>query len=88
MSQEKLRRDLERLRRELDNLAHHETETRRALDRLVRDIERSIEKPEDESLQEGLAGDLRAAVSRFEAAYPRTTAILNDIMVTLSNMGI
>jgi cell division protein FtsB len=88
MSQDRLRRDIERLRRELDSLAQHETETRRALDRLVRDLERSADKPEDGSLIEGLREDLRTAVARFEAKHPRATAILNDIMVTLANMGI
>ncbi|NIT59402.1 MAG: DUF4404 family protein, partial [Aliifodinibius sp.] len=32
--------------------------------------------------------ELKEAINRFETEHPRTTAILNDIMVTLSNMGI
>jgi len=37
---------------------------------------------------EGVTGELKRRVETFEVEHPRVTAILNDMMVTLSNLGI
>jgi hypothetical protein len=44
--------------------------------------------PEDAAHHQSLLQDLRQSISQFEVSHPRTTAILNQIMVTLGNMGI
>ena len=52
---------------------------------MVETIEQNLkENPADESLNESLAG----TIAELEAGYPRLTAIINDIMIRLSNMGI
>jgi hypothetical protein len=88
MTGDKLRSDLERLRAELSGLARDDTAVRDKLDALINDIERRIHEPDDASAHHGLIAGLRDAIRHFEAEHPRATAILNDIMVTLSNMGI
>jgi hypothetical protein len=88
MSGEKLRNDLERLRIELSVLAHDDFATRDRLNSIINGIERRIREPDDASDHHGLVASIRDAIRHFETEHPRATAILNDIMVTLSNMGI
>jgi predicted transcriptional regulator len=87
MPEQQLRKNLEKLRAEIDQVAESDTQTRTRLNDLINDIEASID-PEQESEDTGLVQNLKDAVAQFETEHPRTTAILNDIMVTLSNMGI
>jgi len=88
MTGEKLRDDLERLRVELAALARHDPAARDKLNLLISDIERRIQEPDDAAAHHGLVANVRSAIRHFETEHPRATAILNDIMVTLSNMGI
>jgi len=86
MSRTKLHNDLEKLRKEINRLAVDDVESRKRLDQLITDLEAKLEKPDEEN--DGLMVNLKDAIKHFEAEHPRATAILNDIMVTLSNMGI
>ncbi|NNE37049.1 MAG: DUF4404 family protein [Gammaproteobacteria bacterium] len=86
MSKENLRNDLERLRSEVDQLSSSQPETRQRLDTLITDLENRIDTEIDEN--GNLIDDINDYISKFETEHPRATAILNDIMVTLSNMGI
>ncbi|MBI2992807.1 MAG: DUF4404 family protein [Gammaproteobacteria bacterium] len=88
MSDRKLQADLERLRAELNRVAKNDAETRGKLNGIINDLERRLKHPGDESLHRNLLSDIRDTISQFEAEHPRATAILNDIMVTLSNLGI
>jgi len=74
------------LRKEINRLAVDDVESRKRLDQLITDLEAKLEKPDEEN--DGLMVNLKDAIKHFEAEHPRATAILNDIMVTLSNMGI
>ena len=85
MSKEALKKDLDRLRAEVNDLAASSPETRDKINELITDLETRVENEED---HEGLMDNIREYISRFETEHPRATAILNDIMVTLSNMGI
>jgi hypothetical protein len=88
MTAEKLQADLNRLKRELSALARDDSSARDKLDSIISDIEQRIREPDDASVHHGLVASIRDAIRHFEAEHPRATAILNDIMVTLSNMGI
>lgn len=87
MANSKLQIDLERLRDAINQVAKDDIETRERLDRIINDLEAKLETGDEEE-NEGLIQDIREAIENFEAEHPRATAILNDIMVTLSNMGI
>jgi hypothetical protein len=55
------------------------------VEQLVQDIQRDLD---EDTFSNELNDSLADTVTEFEASYPRLTAIINDIMVTLSNMGI
>jgi len=88
MTDEKLRQSLKELRSELERLEAEETQVRTRLDALIAGVETSLEKPGDSVHHQTLVHDLRQSISQFEVSHPRTTAILNEIMVTLGNLGI
>lgn len=83
MSSEQLEHLLTRLREELATLESTSAQAQPRLRALIDDIERQIA-----AQSEGVTGDLKRRVEAFEVEHPRVTAILNDVMVTLSNMGI
>ena len=87
MPEQQLRKNLENLRAEIAQIADSKAEAKARLNTLINDIEASIDA-DDESGDNTLMQNLKDAVNHFETEHPRATAILNDIMVTLSNMGI
>jgi DNA replication initiation complex subunit (GINS family) len=87
MSQESLINDLERLRREIEQIASNNPDAYRKLNVLISDLENRISDTPDQD-DTGLLDRVQNEIEHFETAHPRATAILNDILVTLSNMGI
>jgi hypothetical protein len=83
MSREQLELLLTRLREELAALESAGTQVQPRLQTLIDDIEVQISAQD-----EGVTGELKRRVETFEVEHPRVTAILNDVMVTLSNLGI
>ena len=88
MTYNSLKDELEKLRSEINTLASENTSAREKLDSLITDIEKKLDHPADEDHHTTLIRNLKDAIAQFETQHPRATAILNDIMVTLSNMGI
>jgi hypothetical protein len=87
MPDQKLRDDIAALRAELEHGATRDPDLRARLRQLLDDLEQRLGGM-DESQHRRLLDDLQDAVRQFEAEHPRATGILNEIMVTLSNMGI
>ncbi|HEY5702935.1 MAG TPA: DUF4404 family protein [Gammaproteobacteria bacterium] len=87
MTLNKLESELQKLREEVACLSKDDTESRDKLNRLINELERKLDS-EIEDDDRSLMDSMKDALSHFEAEHPRATAILNDIMVTLSNMGI
>lgn len=85
MSIETIKNKIEELRTELDSVAKDDPETRDKLLKLISELEEKLEQPDE---HHSLIDTMNEAISNFETEHPRATAILNDIMVTLSNMGI
>lgn len=88
MEDAQVRDALLKLRAEIEKLGPQDAAAQARLSALVADMERRLAAPEGAEAHEGLIGDVRDAVEEFEAQHPRATAILNDIMMALSNMGI
>ena len=84
----KLHAELRALRAELDRSVAHNSPARPRIEQILRDLESQLDESGGVVRRQNLVGGLRAAVQHFEAEHPRATAILNDIMVVLSNMGI
>ena len=88
MHDKRLRQSLGELRSELERLESEEAEVRERLDALISGVETRLDEPEDSAQHHSLVQDVRQSIAQLEVSHPRTTAILNEIMVTLGNMGI
>lgn len=88
MTENKLRDDIEKLRFEIKNLHADDHASKEKLQALLQEIEAGLESEEQEKQRTELLDRLKESVKHFETEHPRATAIINDIMVTLSNMGI
>lgn len=86
MSQQQIEKALNELRREIANLNDEKAETRERLSGLVESIERGVETPQGD--HDSLVEEIRGSIEQFEVEHPSATGVLNQIMVTLSNMGI
>lgn len=88
MTNKDLQQQLEELRAEIDRVARNDAAAKDRMNELLGEVEKTIDASSEEEIDDNLMENLRDAVSQFETEHPRATAILNDIMVTLSNMGI
>ncbi|MGD9601886.1 MAG: LLM class flavin-dependent oxidoreductase [Gammaproteobacteria bacterium] len=81
-----LREAVQTLHAEIDRAAHGDRQALAELQRLIVEVESTL-KDTATPTPGGLKG-LRARITELEFAHPRATAILNDISVMLSNLGI
>lgn len=94
MSDSDLHTLIGQLKAEISRLGPGDEEARVRLQALVTDVEQrlgAVEQDDTDAADEGdedLMERLRETVERFEVEHPRTTGILNNIMVTLGSMGI
>ena len=79
---------LNSLRREMDALDVGDEDVRQRLDRLILDIETRVKNPKGIAADEGLGGQLKASILKFEASHPRLAGVINDVVDKLSAMGI
>ena len=78
---------LDKLRLELARIAEKDVQLSERLSELINEIENSATESKQQE-ETNLLETIGDSISHFETEHPRTTAILNEIMVTLSNMGI
>ena len=83
---QQLRNTLAALREEIGKLESNDVASKEKLEQLVQTLEKRLDNPDDDDLK--LTEGLQDSVTHFEVTHPRVTAILNDFMMTLSNMGI
>lgn len=88
MKNNELNDGLKKLRAEVDDVTSENAEAKHKLNTLINEIEKKIAEPDNTTHHNNLIQDIKEAISQFESEHPRATAILNDIMVSLSNMGI
>jgi chromosome segregation ATPase len=82
---DKLQEKIASLKNEIEQLSVDNDTTKKHINELIKEIE-SLEDVTDKN--EDMIDKIKTSIDHFEAEHPRATAILNDIMVTLSNMGI
>lgn len=87
MSDEQLRQSLTELRTELERLEAEEADVRDRLDALIVGIETRLDAPDDIAHHHSLVRDLRRSILQLEVSHPKATAILNQMMATLGNIG-
>lgn len=83
-----LRKALRELRAELERSSGADPDERAKLEGLIDAIEQKLDNPEQGEGEQSLVDRAKESVEHFEVSHPRATAILNDIMMMLSNMGI
>ena len=88
MNNENLKKDLDKLRSEINNVAENDPHAKQRLNSLISNLENRLKGSALADEDDGPIENIREEIANFEAEHPRATAILNDIMVTLSNMGI
>jgi chromosome segregation ATPase len=88
MSREQLEHALKRLRSELDDLDQGPGEANAELHALITEVEGQLDSLELGNDDTSVADKVKNYIEQFEIEHPRVTNILNEIMVTLSNMGI
>jgi chromosome segregation ATPase len=82
---DKLHEKITSLKKELEQLPVSNKDTKEHINGLIKEIENLNESAEEKNIA---IDKIKSSIDHFEAEHPRATAILNDIMVTLSNMGI
>ncbi len=88
MDAKKLNDMLQVLRSELDSLDESDGQAREKLLAIAAEIETRLADPDSDNSHESLIETIRDSISLFEVTHPRATGILNQLMVTLANMGI
>lgn len=87
MSEQDLRKLIDRLRTEIKALPDDDVDARQRLNDILGELDKKLYAPDTEDHQ-GLVGNIQESIHELEARHPDTTTLLNNIMMTLANMGI
>ena len=88
MGEKRLRESLDALRAEVGHLDEDDAATRARLERLINDLDRQLDHPDDEEHRDSMIETLQRLTERFEVEHPRVKGVFNRLMNALSNMGI
>jgi len=83
--QDKLNEKITSLKKELEQLSFKDNAAKDHINELIKEIENTSGTAEEKNF---IIDEIKSSIDRFETGHPRATAILNDIMVILSNIGI
>ena len=87
MSEQELKALIDDLRREVEALPDDDVDARQRLNAIISELDKKLNEPGTED-HHGLVGNLQDSIKELEARHPDTTTLLNNIMMTLANMGI
>lgn len=87
MSEQQLRQDLQKLKTLIEALPAGDAQ-RPKLAELVQDMEQHLQQTGVAGATVSMRQQLEVAVSRFESSHPTAAAIINNVLVTLGNMGV
>ena len=89
MDKEKLHEELNRLHADLQQIEVPDEGDREVLSRLAQDIRRILDDKEmDREQYQGLDDRWRDAITRFEAAHPRVTLLMRQVLDQIAYLGI
>jgi hypothetical protein len=88
MSKEKILGYLKHLQTEIDGLEECDGPTKEHLTNLTSEIKYLLDNPHDGTKRVALVQQLKTRIKQYETAHPVLTSVLEQIMITLSNMGI
>ena len=87
METERIKESLASLRDEIEHVDLTDARSREKLTALVSNLERKLEEP-DEEWHADLLGSVKDAIEHLGNSHPNAVTLLNNIMVSLSKMGI
>ncbi len=88
MSKENLRKSIKKLRAEVDRIDVQEKDVKNQMEALLGELEEEANKPEDSERSQKLADKLKGMIAEYEVKHPSIATALEEILWTLSNMGI
>jgi hypothetical protein len=89
MDKEKLHQELERLHAQLQEIYSLGGSDREKLSTLAQDIRRILDyRGNDDGHYQGLIDRVRDAVTEFEAAHPRTTLLMRQVLDQIAYLGV
>ena len=90
MDNEKFRRDLEKLDAEMKNIQQLDDDSKDKLNRLTSNIQPILKLGKDASAEHhsNLLESLKDSIQHFEVSHPALSAVMNNAINTLSDMGI
>jgi len=89
MDKEKLHEELNRLHADLQQIEAPDDNDREMLSRLAQDIQRILDDKEiDREQYQGLNDRLKDAVTRMEAAHPRVTLLMRQVLDQIAYLGV
>lgn len=87
MPEKHLQESLEALREQVQSLDLTDPQAKSRLEALIQDLEQQLETQDTRHGQRA-SQKLPGLIESFEVEHPQMTRVLNQIMLTLSNMGI
>lgn len=88
MPRQELNSLITRLRQELTNLQEDQQGSRDQIESLISDLETHLATGKTNDWPSEMTERVRREIEDFETEHPQITGVLNNIMVTLSNIGI
>lgn len=88
MSKDKVLGYIRQLQTEIDGLEECDRSTKEHLTDLTSEIKYLLENPGDGRKKLALIEQLKTRIKQYETKHPVLTSVLDQIMITLSNMGI
>jgi predicted transcriptional regulator len=88
MTNNELIRALDRLKKAIGRLDKADEESRKRLSRLINDINRKLDRPEDSEHDNRLLEQLKDAVVHFKVKHPVITETINEIKIALYSIGL
>ena len=77
-----------KLKQEIVHLRDDQQGSRDQIESLISDLETHLESGKSKDWPAEMSSRLRGEIEQFETEHPQITGVLNNIMVTLSGMGI
>jgi seryl-tRNA synthetase len=75
------------LRKEVEKIEGDHPELKDKMESLLTKLEHRLEAEEDDH-QLHLVDDMKTALTQFEVEHPTASGIINELMLTLSNIGV
>lgn len=79
---------LRELRKEIDKIDEVDEASEKKLNSLINSVEKKLSNSIDAEEDEELLSRLQSTIRHLEVSHPELTETMNNIMTTLSNMGL